>query len=178
MTLEMPSDPFGTPSGLFTLLDPPQEIPALDDAYPPSGPSLNPDFIMDFEEDLDFGFEVLGGEVAKSSREDEPVRVVEVKSSTPLARPVSRRAPSMPTILEEDEQDEEEEGDVTITPSEAQRAFLPPDKFARPRPEPQLVGVAVPSQDVGFDSLATPRPHGKFRLAFRSSVITSITDFR
>lgn len=178
MTLEMPSDPFGTPSGLFTLLDPPQEIPTLNDAYPPFGPGLNPDFIMDFEEaGLDFGFEVLGDEVAKSFCEDEPVRVVEAKSSTPLARPVPRRAPSMPTILEEDEQ-EEEEGDVTITPSEAQRAFLPPDKFARPRPEPQLAGVANPSQDAGSDSLDTPRPHGKFSFMFHLSVITSVTDFR
>ena len=45
MTLEMPSDPFGTPSGLFALLGPPQETLTLDDAYPPSDPSPNLDFI-------------------------------------------------------------------------------------------------------------------------------------
>lgn len=179
MTLEMPSDPFGTPSGLFALLGPPQETLTFDDAYPPSDPSPNLDFIMDFgEAGPGFGFEMLGDGVTKDSRENEPVLpVVKVQSSTLPARPVSRRAPSMPTILEEDEQ-EEEDGDVTVTPSEAQRALLPPDKFAYPRSGPQSVGGADASQDAKSDSLDTPRPRGKSRFVFRSSVVTSITDFR
>jgi len=159
MTLEMPSDPFGTPTGLLVLPDSPQEISTPDgDVYPAPNPSSNGDFIMDFEEaELNFG---SGG-----SRGIEPAPIVEVKSLAPPTRPVSRRAPSMPTIFEEDEQ-EEGDGDVTITPSEAQKALLPPDKFARPRLESQLAGAVDSPQDVISDSLDTPRPHGKFRFMF------------
>ena len=171
MTLEMPSDPFGTPSGLFALLDPPQEIPTVDDAHPPSDPSPGSDFIMDFD------LEVLGDGMTRNPRETEPVPVVEVKSSTRPVRPVLRRAPGMPTILEEDER-EEEDGDVTITPSEAQRALLPPDTFARPRLESQLAGAADASQDPRSDPLETPRPGGKFRFMVHSGVVTLVTDFR
>jgi len=169
MTLEMPSDPLGTPTGLFVLLDSPQEISTPDDdAYPPPNPSSSFDFIMDFEEaDLDCG---PGG-----PRENEPAPIIEVKSLAPPTRPVSRRAPSMPTIPEEDEP-EEGDGDVTITPSEAQKALLPPDKFARPRLESRLVGGADVPQDVMSDSLYTPRPHGKFCFLFHSSVVISVTD--
>jgi len=159
MTLEMPSDPFGTPTGLFVLLDSPQETSTPDDgAYPPPNPSSNFDFIMDFEEaDLGCG---PGG-----PRENERAPIVEVKSLAPPTRPVSRRAPSMPTIFEEDEQ-EEGDGDVTITPSEAQKALLPPDRFARPRLESQLARAVDAPQDVMSDLLDTPRPHGKSRFMF------------
>lgn len=177
MTLEMPSDPFGTPSGFFTSLDPPQEMSTLDDPYPLSSSSPNFDFIMDFEADLDSSFEALGDEVVEDARENVPPPVVEVKPSTPPAGPVSTRAPSMPTILEEDEQ-EEEDGDVTITPSEAQRALLPPDRFARPPSASWFAGAADTSLDARSDSLDTPRPRGRFRFCFISSVVISVTDFR
>ena len=164
MTLKMPSDPSGSPDGFLAFLDPPQEVAPPDDAYLLPDPSPNFDFIMDFEADLDSSFEVLGEEVIENARESEPTPVVEAKSSAPPARPVSTRAPSMPTIFEEGEQ--EEEGDLTITPSDAQKALLPPDRFARPPSAPRLVGAVDASQDTGFDSLATPRPHSEFRLMF------------
>jgi len=163
MTLKMPSDPFGTSDGFFVFLDPP-----LEDAYPLPDPNLGCDFIMDFEEDLDYSFEVLGDEVIGNARENEPVPPGEVKLSPPTIPSVSARAPRMPTIFEEDEQ-EEEDGDVTITPSEAQKALLPPDRFARPHSASQLAGAADASQGEEFDSLDTPRPGGEFRFAVYSS---------
>ena len=169
MTLEMPSDPFGTPGGVFVFLDPLQEANPFDDPAPlPDDPSPGFDFIMDFEPDLDSSFE---DEVLKRVRGDEPTPFVEVNTSPPPARTpvtVSALAPRMPTILEEDEK-EEEDGDVTITPSEAQKALLPPDKFARPPSAPQVVGSADASQGTWFDPLDTPRPRGKFRFVFYSS---------
>jgi hypothetical protein len=162
MTLEMPRDPFGTPSGFFAFLDPPQEVPILDDAYP-SDPTSSFDFILDFEVDPDSSFEVSGDEMLEDAREDGSAPVAEVKPPAPLARPVSTRTPSMPTILEEDEREEGGDGDTTITPSEAQRALLPPDRFARP-PVPQLAA----SRDAESDSLDTPRPRGELRFMFQS----------
>ena len=171
MTLEMPSDPLGTPGGVFVFLDPLQEASPFDDPYPlPDDPSPGFDFIMDLDLDLDSGF---GGadEVFKDARGDGPTPFVEVEPSPPpvvTPAPVSSLAPRMPTILEEDEK-EEEDGDVTITPSEAQRALLPPDRFARPPSVPQVAGAADASQDTLFDPLDTPRPRGKFRFVFHSS---------
>ena len=164
MTLKMPSDPFGSPSGFFAFLDPLQEASPLDDIHPLPNASPSFDFIVDFEVDLDSSFEMLGGEAIENVHESEP-KPVEVKSSVPLVRPVSTRAPSMPTILEEDEQ-EEEDGDITITPSEAQRALLPPDRFARLPSMSQLAGAVDAPQDLESDSLDTPRPRGGFRTVF------------
>ena len=142
MTLEMPSDPFGTPGGLFVFLDPLQEVsPSCDPHPPPDDPSPGFDFIMDFDPDL-----------------DDPTPFVEVNPSPP---PVSTLAPRMPTILEEEEKGEED-GDVTITPSEAQRALLPPDRFARPPSAPQDTSAADASQGTFFDPLDTPRPRGTY----------------
>ena len=161
MTLKMPSDPFGAP-GYFAPLGPLQEVSPLDGAYPLVDPSPNSDFIMDLEMDLDSSIEVLGDEVIDGARENEPTPLVSVK---PLPPPVSTRAPRMPTILEEDEQ--EEDGDVTVTPSEAQKALLPPDTFAcPPSTVSQLAGTADASQGTEFDSLETPRPGGEFHFAF------------
>lgn len=172
MTLEMPRDPFGTPSGFFASLDP-QEIPTLDDAYP-SNPTSSFDF-MDFEVNPDSSFEVSGDEVFEDTREDWSVPVVEVKPPTPPARLVSTRAQSMPTILEEEEQEEGGDGDTTITPSDAQRALLPPDRFARP-PMSQLSAAADASRDAEFDSLDTPRPRGELRFLSPISSVTHIRD--
>jgi len=171
MTLEMPSDPFGTPGGVFVFLDPLQEVSPFDDRYAvPGDPSPGFDFIMDFDPELDSGLEGADA-VAKGARGDEPTSFVGVNPSPPPAvtpAPVSSLAPRMPTILEEDEK-EEEDGDVTITPSEAQRALLPPDKFARPPSALQVASAADASQDPFFDPLDTPRPRGKFRPVFYPS---------
>jgi len=151
--LKVPSDPCGSPSGFFAFLDPLQEAPPLDDAHILPDTSQSFDFIMDFEADLDSSFEALG---------DGPTPVVKVKSSTPPARLVSTRAPTMPVIFE----GEEEDGDITITPSEAQRALLPPDRFARPPSASQLAGAVDDPGDTDSDLLATVRPCGEFCLAF------------
>jgi len=169
MTLEMPSDPFGTPGGVFDFLDPLQEANPFDDPSPlPDDPSPGFDFIMDFEPDLDSSFE---DEILKRVCGDGPTPFVEVNPSPPpvtMPVTVSTLAPRMPTILEEDEK-EEEDGDVTITPSEAQRALLPPDRFARPPSAPRVVGAADASQDTSLDPLDTPRPRSKFCSVFYSS---------
>lgn len=158
MTLEMPSDPSGTCDGFFAFLDPP-----LEDVYPIPDPSSDFDFLVDFEADLDSSSEVIG-----NACEGQPIPPGEVKASPPTTIPyVSARASRMPTILEEDE--EEEDGDVTITPSEAQRVLLPPDRFARPPSAYQLAGVADVLQGAEFDSLDTPRPGGESLFAFYSS---------
>ena len=162
MTLRMPSDPFGAPGGFFDFLDPPQEMSSLDGVYPLPDSSPNFDFVTDFEADLDYSYEMVGDGVFENAGKDEPTPLIEVNPS-PL--PVSTLAPCMPTIFEEDEQ-EQEEGDVTITPSEAQKALLPPDRFARPPSTAQVAGSAGAEQDVWFDSLDTPRPGGEFCFAF------------
>jgi hypothetical protein len=158
MTLKMPSDPSGTPSGFFDFLDPSQEASFPDEVEALSEKTPNLGSITDFETHLNPSREVPGGEVVCKIRKKEPA---EVKTLIMLAPPVVKRAPSMPTIVEEDEE-EEEDGDVTITPTVAQRAFLPPDKFARPRSEPQTVAPAKVSEDPEDDSLETPRPRGEF----------------
>ena len=170
----MPTDPSGTPSGFFDFLDPSQEVPFLDEA---GVDSPNFDFIMGFEADLDSSFEVLRKEdTLEKVGESEPTPpVVEVKTSIPLVPSVSKRAPSMPTIFEESEE-EEEEGDVTITPNPAQKALLPPDRFARPRStSPQNAGAAAVPEDLGEDSLDTPRPQGELLLRL-PRVVASVTD--
>ncbi|KAF9789840.1 hypothetical protein BJ322DRAFT_561924 [Thelephora terrestris] len=156
MTLKMPSDPSGTPSGFFDFLDPSQEASFPDEVEALSEKTPNLGSITDFETHLDPSRKMPGGEVVDKIRKKEPA---EVKTLIMLAPPVVKRAPSMPTIVEEDEE-EEEDGDVTITPTVAQRAFLPPDKFARPRSEPQTVAPAKVSEDPEDDSLETPRPRG------------------
>jgi hypothetical protein len=170
MTLEMPSDPFGVPGGFFVFPDPQEEVSPLGDAYLLPDPNQDFDFVMDFEADLDFGFEVVRDEVFEDTRKDEPPIVVEVNSSSSLVVPVSTFAPRMPTILEENEQEEEggeeENGDVTITPSEAQKALLPPDRFACPPSVPQPAGAVDASQDISFGPLETPRPGGEFHFPF------------
>ena len=174
----MPADPSGTPSGFFEFLDPSQEA-SFSDSEPGvrSDWSPNFDFVTGFEADLDSSFEVVREEENRKAceRELEGPPVVEVKSSVPLVRPVSRRAPSMPTILEEDEGDEED-GDVTVTPNAVQRAFLPPDRFACPRsPQFQAAGAGAVPEDAGDDSLETPRPNGELSLCLYW-VITSVID--
>ena len=165
MTLRMPNDPSGTPGGFFSFPDPLQEVSPLDDAYPLPDPSPNFDFVTDLGTDLDSSYEVVGDEVFGDVGGNEPTPLVEVNHSPP---PVSTLAPRMPTILEEDEK-EEEEGDITITPSEAQKALLPPDRFARPPSAAQAAGSAGALQDAWFDPLDTPRPGGEFYFAFWSS---------
>jgi hypothetical protein len=167
MTSKVPSDPFGTAGGFFVFPDPPhQEVSPIDNAYPLLDPNPDFDFIMDFETDLDFGFEVVRDEVFENARKSEPALAVEVDSSSSLVAPVSTLVPRMPTILEEDEREEEEEGDITITPSQAQRALLPPDRFACPPSVAQPAGPVDISQDISFDSLDTPRPGGEFHFPF------------
>ena len=156
----MPTDPSGTPSGFFDFLDPSQEVSFFDETVVGSP---NFDFIMGFEADLDSSFELVRREeTLEKVHESEPTPpVVEVKSSALSAPSVSKRPPSMPTIFEECEE-EEEDGDVTITPNAAQKALLPPDRFARPRSiSPQLAGVAAAPEDAKDDSLDTPRPRGE-----------------
>ena len=74
----------------------------------------------------------------------------------------------MPTILEEDEQ-EKEDGDVTITPSEAQRTLLPPDRFVRPPSTSQLAGAVDALQGLDPDSLVLLVPVVSFALYFVAS---------
>ena len=152
MSLEMPSDPFGTPGGVFAFLDPLQGASPLDNGCPlHDDPSPSLDFILDFEPDFDPTPEVVGG----------PTPLTEVNPS-PL--PIATLIQSMPTILEE------EDGDITITPSKAQRALLPPDRFARPPSAPRVPSAPDASQDEWFDPLDTPRPRGESSFAFHSSV--------
>jgi hypothetical protein len=159
----MPTDPSGTPGGFFDFLDPSQEVSFPDETGISFDRSPNFDFITSFEADLDSSFEVVREEGIGKARESRPPPpVVEVKSSVPFVPSVSKRAPSMPTIFEEGEE-EEEDGDVTITPSVVQKAQLPPDRFARPRSTfPQLAGAAVVLGQAGDDTLDTPRPRGEF----------------
>ena len=162
MTLKMPSDPFGTPGGFFGFVDPPQaEESSFDEAYPLPDSSPNFDFVMDFEADLDSSFEVVR-DVFRGGDVNEPTPLVEVN---PSPQPVSTEAPRMPTIFEEDER-EEEDGDITVTPNEAQRALLPPDRFAQPPSAAQVAGSAGASQDAWLDSMDTPRPGGGFCFVF------------
>ena len=167
MTFEMPSDPFGTPGGVFDFLDPAQEVSPFDDVHAVSDdPSPSFDFIMDFEEDV---------ELFKDARRDERTSLVNGNPSPPpfvTPATLSTLAPRMPTILEEDEK-EEEDGDVTITPSQAQRAMLPPDRFARPPSVSRVTGAADASEDPWFDPLDTPRPRGEFLSCSVRVVISS-----
>lgn len=172
MTLEMPSDPSGTPSGFCGFLDPLQEVSPAGDAYPLIDPSPGSDFVMDYEGDSDSSFEVVRDELFECARGDEPAPLVEVTPSPPPVAtivPISTFAPRMPTIFEEDEKEEEEDGDITVTPGEAQRALLPPDRFARPPSAPQVADAVDTSQDTWSDELDTPRPLGKSRFASCSS---------
>lgn len=176
-TLKMPTDPSGTPSGFFDFLDPSQETSSFDETSLLSDRSPSLDFVTSFEADLDSCFGVMREEEVEIVREIVHVPVppvVDVRCSIPLAPSVPRRAPSMPTIVEEDEE-EDEEGDVTITPSAAQKALLPPDRFARPRSASQPGGAAAVSGDADDDMLETPRPNGEHwhRL---SREVTSVTD--
>ena len=176
MTLEMPSEPLGTPGGLFVCLDPPQEAsPFDDDVYPLPDPSPNRDFVMDFEPDLNSSFEVVGGEALQGARENELTPRATDSHSVPPVAPVSTQPSRMPTIHEEDEKGEEE-GDVTITPNEAQRALLPPDRFARPPSVSQVAGTEAASQDMSFDELDTPRPGGELIALRFILVVTLVTD--
>ena len=159
-SFKMPIDPSGTPSGFFDFLDPSQEVPLPDEPGVRSGRSPNLDFIVSFEADSDSSFEVLGEEVPiEEARKDVPAPPV-VKPSVLVAPSALKRAPSMPTIIEEDE-GEEEDGDLTVTPNAAQRALLPPDRFARPHSSSQVACAAAVPENAGDDSLDTPRPRGE-----------------
>ena len=168
----MPTDPSGSPGGFFDFLDPSQETSFPDEAglHRPGSPDL--DFVMGFEAGCDSSFEMV--EEVRESLEPVPP-VAEVKPSLPPVPSVPKRVPSMPTIFEEDEGEEEEEGDVTITPSDAQRALLPPDKFASPSVS-QLSGAAVVSEDTRDDSLDTPRPSGMLLLSLSWVIADSPND--
>jgi hypothetical protein len=108
---------------------------------------------MDFEADLDSSFEMLGNEVIVKARENEPTPPpAQVRSSVSSASSLSRRPPSMPTILEE-----EEGGDVSVTPRAVQRAFLSPDMFARSL---DAAAGAFEYNGVDSESMETPRPRG------------------
>ena len=174
MTLKMSTGPSETPGGFFDFPDPSQEttpLPSNVGFTPARSQSPNLDFIADFEMDLDSSFELLRGGVIWEAREsDTTAPAVQLGSSFSAAPSLSGRAPSMPTIFEED--GEEEEEDVAITPSEAQRALLPHDQFSRPRLASQTDGVANASEDDGED-LDTPRPRGKclIRWSLRSLII-------
>ena len=173
MTLQMPPDPSGTPSGFIDFLDPCREVSPADDVRVVSNESPSFDFIMDFEEDLDASFEML---VEQDLRLNLDKRVAAAGLLTSQAPSPPKRPPSMPTIFEEEEP-EEEAGDVTITPSAAQRALLPPDRFARPRSASPLAQVVEASEDITDDSsdMDTPRPRGKLLLRFFRT-ISSATD--
>ena len=184
MTLKMPTDPSGTPSGFFDFLDPSQEVEVSlpDQAGVFADRSSSFDFIMGFETDLDSGFGtvVAGGEVPVESEARDTTRppAGEIKPSVLVAPTVPKRTPSMPTIFEEDEEEEGEgDEDVTITPSPAQRALLPPDKFAViPRSSPQPPGAAAVLERAGdHDPLCTPRPRGEL-LVRSPSMITFVAD--
>lgn len=171
MTLKMPSDPSGTPGGFFDFLDPCQEVSPSGEAEILSEKSPSLDFASDFETGLGFSSEVPEGEVVEKvymKMPAPPAVVFKPKSPMLLGPSVLRRSPSMPTILEEDEV-EVEDGDVTITPSAAQRALLPPDRFARPPSVAQTTGATDVPEDIDGDSLDTPRPRGEF-VSFLSAI--------
>ena len=173
MTLQMPPDPSGTPSGFIDFLDPCREVSPADDVRVVSNESPSFDFIMDFEEDLDTSFEML---VEQDLRLNLDKRVAAAGLLTSQAPSPPKRPPSMPTIFEEEEP-EEEAGDVTITPSAAQRALLPPDRFARPRSASPLAQVVEASEDITDDSsdMDTPRPRGKLLLRFFERSVRPLT---
>ena len=173
MTLQMPPDPSGTPSGFIDFLDPCREVSPADDVRVVSNESPSFDFIMDFEEDLDTSFEML---VEQDLRLNLDKRVAAAGLLTSQAPSPPKRPPSMPTIFEEEEP-EEEAGDVTITPSAAQRALLPPDRFARPRSASPLAQVVEASEDITDDSsdMDTPRPRGKLLLCFFERSVRPLT---
>ena len=176
MTLKMPSDPSGTPGGFFDFMDPCREMSPSGEAEILSDKSPSLETVSDSETDSGSSSEVPGGEVVDKvfmKMPAPPAVVFKPKSPMLLAPSGLRRSPSMPTIVEENEV-EEEDGDVTITPSAAQRALLPPDKFARPPSATQGDGAADVPEDIDGDSLDTPRPRGEFFSVL--SVVDSVAD--